>query len=192
MAILGNRTTGILIAIGMAQFLFFMMLAEVLYPHYSVSTNYISDLGVGSTALLFNTSIMILGVLLVIAAYSAWKTIRPHSMAIFIAIVGVAAFCVGAFPETTGIPHYVAALFAFVGGGITAINSARMVKSELRYLFVALGVVTLAAFAIAVAFHATLGLGKGGMERIIAYPVFIWALILGGYLAHTEVAKRRT
>ena len=178
-----NRAAGIIIAVGMAQFMMLMMLAEVLYPHYSVSTNYISDLGVGSTALIFNNSIRLLGVLLVIAAYLSRKSMRSMSMTLLIAIVGIASFCVGTFPETTGIPHYISALFAFGGGAITAINSARIMKGGIRYLVVVLGVITLLALSIALVFHTTLGLGNGGMERVVAYPVFIWALLFGGYLS---------
>ena len=128
----GNKLAGILIAAGMVQFMMLMLLAEIIYPHYSVATNYISDLGVGSTALIFNGSIMLLGVLLVLAAYVSRETLRSRSMWIMIAIVGIASFGVGAFPETTGIPHYTFALIAFGGGALTAINSARMVRGNLR------------------------------------------------------------
>jgi hypothetical membrane protein len=186
MKIRGNRIAGFLIALGMAQFIMFMILSEILYPHYSVSTNYISDLGVGSTAPIFNTSIMLLGVMLVLAAVVSWKTLNFRSMSLLIAIVGIAAFGVGACPETTGIFHYAFAAVAFGGGGITAINSARMMKGPIRYLAVLLGMITLVAFFIAVAFHTTLGLGNGGMERMIAYPVFIWTLLFGGYLLNSK------
>ena len=170
----------------MVQFMMFMILAEILYPHYSVSTNYISDLGVGSTAPIFNASIMLLGALLVLAVMLSWKTLKFRSMSIFVAIVGIAAFGVGACPETTGIFHYTFAAFAFVGGGITAINSARMMKGPIRYIAAVLGGITLLAFVIAVGFHTTLGLGHGGMERMIAYPVFLWALLFGGYLLNSK------
>jgi hypothetical membrane protein len=190
MKIQGNRLAGILIAFGMVQFMMLMLLAEILYPHYSVSTNYISDLGVGSTAILFNTSIMLLGVLLILAAYVSKETLKSRSMWILIAIVGVAAFGVGAFPETTGIPHYTFALIAFGGGAITAINSARILKGLIRPLVVLLGVISLAALIIAVVFHTTLGLGNGGMERMIAYPVFLWTLLFGGYLLGDKSGKQ--
>jgi hypothetical membrane protein len=178
----GNKLAGILIAVGMVQFMMLMLLAEILYPHYSVSTNYISDLGVGSTAIIFNSSIMLLGILLVIAAYVSRETLRSRSMWILIAIVGLAAFGVGAFPETTGIPHYTFALIAFGGGAITAINSARMIRGYLRYVVVVLGAISLVALFIGVVLHTTLGLGNGGLERMIAYPVFLWTLLFGGYL----------
>ncbi len=186
----GNRAAGILIAAGMVQFMMLMLLAEILYPHYSVSTNYISDLGVGSTALIFNGSIMLLGLMLLLAAYVSKETIKSHSMWILIAIVGIAAFGVGTFPETTGIPHYIFALIAFGGGAITAINSARVLKGAIRPLVVILGAISLAALIIAVVFHTNLGLGNGGMERMIAYPVFLWTLLFGGYLLGDKSGKQ--
>ncbi len=106
-------------------------------------------------------------------------------MWIMIAIVGIAAFGVGAFPETTGIPHYTFALIAFGGGALTAINSARMVRGNLRYLVVVLGLISLLALFTGVVLQTTLGFGHGGLERVVAYPVFLWALIFGGYLLNT-------
>ena len=182
MKIDGNRTAGILIAAGMTQFMLLMLLSEVLYPHYSVATNYISDLGVGSTAMIFNGSIMLLGILLVAAAIISRKTLKSPSMSALIAIVGIAAFCVGTFPETTGLPHYTSAGFAFVGGAVAAINSVRVLKGSIRPLVCILGIISLAAFFTAVLLHTNLGLGNGGMERFIAYPVFIWSLVFGAYL----------
>lgn len=190
MKIQGNRLAGILIAFGIVQFMMLMLLAEIIYPHYSVSTNYISDLGVGSTALLFNSSIILFGLLLIIAAYVSKETLKSRSMWILIAIVGVAAIGVGAFPETTGIPHYTFALISFAGGAITAINSARILKGLIRPLVVLLGGISLVALIIAVGFHTTLGLGNGGMERMIAYPVFLWTLLFGGYLLGDKSGKQ--
>ncbi len=67
-----NVAGGLLLFIGVAEFLLLMLIAEAIYPGYSVSRNYISDLGVGPTAVLFNSSIIIMGLLLVIAAILVW------------------------------------------------------------------------------------------------------------------------
>jgi hypothetical protein len=39
-------------------------------------------------------------------------------------------------------------------------------------------------------FGITLGLGMGGIERMIAYPILLWGLGFGGHLAsqHQETA----
>ncbi len=40
-----QRIAGAVLLIGLAQFLLFLQIAQDLYPHYSTSQNYISDLG---------------------------------------------------------------------------------------------------------------------------------------------------
>ncbi len=50
-----------LLLFGASQFLLLLVAAEALYPGYSVATNAISDLGVGETAVIFNSSIVIFG-----------------------------------------------------------------------------------------------------------------------------------
>ncbi len=56
------KISGLVLFAGAAQFFLLVLIAEALYPHYSVANNYISDLGVGSTAYIFNTSIVLLGI----------------------------------------------------------------------------------------------------------------------------------
>ena len=64
-----NRSiSGALIFLGAAQFILVLVIAEALYPGYNVATNYISDLGVGQTALLFNVSVAVFGVFIFIGA----------------------------------------------------------------------------------------------------------------------------
>jgi membrane protein implicated in regulation of membrane protease activity len=68
----GNRALTLAPAIllfGAAQFLLLLVAAEALYPGYSVATNAISDLGVGETAIVFNTSIILFGAASFGAAY---------------------------------------------------------------------------------------------------------------------------
>ncbi|MFZ0011706.1 MAG: hypothetical protein WAL97_07380 [Halobacteriota archaeon] len=48
-----------------------------------------------------------------------------------------------------------------------------------RFPLSCLGIIALVAFVLLVTGH-WLGIGKGGMERTIAYPIFLWALGFGG------------
>jgi len=48
-----------LLFLGAAQYILLINIAEALYPGYSVATNAMSDLGVGQTAALFNSSTML-------------------------------------------------------------------------------------------------------------------------------------
>jgi len=44
-----------------------------------------------------------------------------------------------------------------------------------------MGIVTLTAIVLSVS-HNYMGLGPGGMERMILYPFALWAVGFGGYL----------
>ena len=55
--------------IGSVQFIIAMLIAEAIYPGYNVSRNYISDLGVGPAAGIFNSSVSLLGLTGILAAY---------------------------------------------------------------------------------------------------------------------------
>ena len=57
----------------------------------------------------------------------------------------------------------------------------KVAKAPLSYFSAAAGVITL----LAIVLYGTdtyLGLGQGGMERMIVYPVLIGGLAFGGYL----------
>lgn len=84
-----NRTpeiAGIIILIGITQFMLFMKIAEFLYPNYSVANNYISDLGVGPVSYIFNISIILLGILGMIGAYLLFNWNKIFSVLLFISI----------------------------------------------------------------------------------------------------------
>ncbi len=170
---------GLLIFIGVAEFLLLMLIAEALYPGYSVSRNYISDLGVGSTAVIFNSSIIIMGLLLIIAAVLAWGLSRIF--AITIALTGIGAMGVGIFPETIHPFHLIFALIAFLFASISSYPTIRISRSPGRVLWPILGTVGLIALILYI-LNMYLGLGPGGMERMIVYPNLIWALAFAAEL----------
>jgi hypothetical membrane protein len=70
-------------------------------------------------------------------------------------------------------------------GNLAAIYSYRIVRSPLSYIFVLLGIMGLAALAL-FAGNTYLGLGAGGMERMIFYPAMLWTLGFGAYLLGEE------
>jgi hypothetical membrane protein len=185
--------------VGAAQFLVGMMVAEALYPGYSISGNYISDLGAfcngtfpnagfcviyQPTSNIFNSSVFLLGVLLVVAAYVFW---RPHDVRVFpvlVLLTGIGAMGVAVFPETNAVAHEITSDVAFLFAGLSAIWGYRLTKSPMSYFSVILGVVNLVAIALFTA-NVLFGLGVGGMERMIVYPVIIWALGIGGYFMNS-------
>jgi hypothetical membrane protein len=190
-----NRTAaGALLFSGMVVFIIGLNVAEELYPGYSVSMNYISDLGATCrdsscqvfqpSSAIFNTTVFVAGLFSVIASYLLWLELRTRLFPSILALAGIGAMGVGLFPEYHVYLHYTSAFLAFVFGGITAIAASTIVKSVMRYFSIAMGIMTLAASVLLVS-HNYLGLGPGGMERMILYPFALWAVGFGGYLMQT-------
>jgi hypothetical membrane protein len=176
-----NRVlVGALLFVGVAQFILVIAITEAQYPGYSVSTNVLNDLGVGQTALLFNASVAVLGVCVVAGALIG-QPILGTDLTFTLALTGACAVGVGLLAETTGMPHAIFAIATFVFGAVSAIISFRLLRPPLSYVSVGLGIIALAVLVLTLTRHE-LGLGPGGIERLIAYPIFLWALGFGASL----------
>jgi hypothetical membrane protein len=188
---MNNRgLAGAFMFVGGVQFVIGMLLAEIFYPGYSVSGNYISDLGATCrdtcliyqpSAFIFNTSAMILGILILLSSYCIWHEFQNYLISILIGLSGLGALGVGLFPETAGNLHVLVSLIAFLFAALSAIAASKLVKTPFTYFSVFLGVTSLVALVL-FGFQFYSGLGAGGMERMIAYPVLLWAIGFGGYL----------
>jgi hypothetical membrane protein len=176
-----NRSLlGALLFVGAAQFILVIVIAEARHPGYNVATNALSNLGVGQTALLFNASMAAFGALTLIGSLLGRRTLGT-GLTITLAVAGACAVGVGLFPETTGAPHDVFAIAAFFFGAVSAIISYRVLRPPLSHFSVGLGIMALVAIVLLLTQH-DVGIGPGGMERLIAYPIFVWALGFGGSL----------
>ena len=186
---------GAAIFVGAVQFGLCLVLAEVLFPGYSVSSNYISDLGAfctGSTcvvyqpsAAIFDTSIVVFGLLVLLAAYCLQRAYHWAPGTFVVAIAGAGLIGVGLAPETTGVWHSLFSLITFLFAGLSAVLLARTQRKPMSYLSVALGLLTLVALVLFIP-GEYLGLGPGGMERLVVYPVLLWAVGFGGHLMGQE------
>jgi hypothetical membrane protein len=185
-----NRTrSGAIIFIGTAWFFIGIMVSEALYPGYQV-TQMISDLGVGSTAAIFNSAIFGFGLLLISAAYLLYTAATSRVFLVLLALTGIGAAGVGIFPETFPVPHAIGAFMIFVCGGLSAILGYRVFSGPWSWFSPVLGVITLVAVVLLGA-GIYLGLGAGGMERMIAGPLIIWAIGTGAYLMAPEQGQKR-
>jgi len=184
-----RKSAGSLILVGATQFIVGMIVAEALYSGYSTRDNYISDLGVGPSALVFNTSVFLFGLLAVLGAYFIMLAYGRGIIPILFFIGGIGAIGVGVFPENYGVIHAIVSLIAFLFGGLSAIAAYRLEKPPLNYVSVVMGLVALVALVLFVTGNY-LGLGKGGMERMIAYPIMLWAVAFGGHLISVEDKKQ--
>ncbi len=181
---------GALIFIGAVQFITGMLLAEFLYPGYSASGNYISDLGATCretctvyqpSASIFNASVTLLGILLLLSSYFIWREFQISLVPILFGLTGAGAIGVGVFPETAGVIHEIVSLMAFLSGSLSAIAASKLVKVPFTYLSVLMGITSLIALVLFM-FEIYMGLGPGGMERVVAYPMLLWATGFGGYM----------
>ena len=177
------RVAGIIILVGVVQFILLMNIAEFLYPNYSIANNYISDLGVGSVSYIFNNSIIVLGILGMIASYLLFKLDKIFSILLFLSSIG--AVGVGVFPENIGALHSISALVVFLFSSIAAIYSYRIERSNTKFIWVILGIISLLSLGLYITKNY-MGLGYGGMERMIVYPVLIWLVGISVSIANIQ------
>ena len=175
--------------VGAAQFFAFLVVAESVYPGYSVSAQPISDLGatchlggciIPPSSTIFDASVFLLGAMGFVGAFFIYIS-RSRLVGGLVALSAWGVMGVGIFPETTGIVHTLVSLIAFLFGGLAAISSTRILKGPLRYISVILGIVGLVSLVL-YGSGTYLGLGQGGMERMIAYPELVWLLGFGASL----------
>jgi hypothetical membrane protein len=199
-----EKVAGTLLLVAATQFVLCLTIAEALYPGYSVSANYISDLGVGPSAIVFNSSVFLLGLLLLLSGtYLQIHTPDFKTLNILLLLMAVGAMGVGVFTKDFTLAHGAVSSAAFFFAGLSAIASAKVLKKPLSMISIVLGAMTLAALALfssgivtsgsltsTKAFDSSfyLGLGPGGMERMIVYPALMWLAGFGGHL----VTKRET
>jgi len=172
---------------GSLQFFLLLLIAECLRPGYSVSLNYLSDLGVGSepSRTLFNVTLIIFGLSGLAASYFFWKKSVRNVAVLTLLISSIGAIGVGLFPEDTGAPHALFALIAFFFGAMTAMISFKIVRPPYSWIGAILGLISMVSLFILLA-GADLGLGVGGIERMVLYPSLMWYAGLGGYLLRPE------
>lgn len=181
MKIISRKLAGLAYIIGIIQFLLILIIAESYYPGYSISDDYISDLGIGPTALLFNSSIALLGIIGCYVSYVLFNSSKGKAFSIFLLLSSLGALGVGFFPENLGLIHIIFAFMAFGFGSLTLLAFYQIEKSLLGFLSIVLGLFSLSAIFL-FATNNNFGIGPGGMERMIVYPILAWGLVLGSYL----------
>jgi hypothetical membrane protein len=175
------NVAGALLFVFSTQFVVMMFISEALYPHYSIANNYISDLGVGPTAFLFDTSITVLGIAVIVSSYFLYRGFGSAVFSVLTALTGLGAVMVGIFNESFGSIHGYVSDFTFILGPLTAIYAYRFETSPLKYMSIVLGVISYLAIFVPMLYGYSL-LGVGGWERLIVYPFLLWGVGFGAYL----------
>jgi hypothetical membrane protein len=169
--------------------------AETKYPvfrHYTTRQE-ISDLGgtrpphglvTQPSAMIFDTTMLIAGVLLLAGAFVLWRLYRDRVLTVVSALFGAGAFFVGIFPGNT-TPHPYVAMIAFVFSALTAIAVVRVTSAPFRFMSLAVGLLSLAALIAGELGHSSpivKSIGIGGTERWQVFPMILWLAFFGGYL----------
>jgi len=188
------KYAGIFMIIGCIQYILAVNIAESMYPGYSIAINSLSDLGgsipmVEPSAIIFNLSNIILGILLIAAVYLILKSGGCRLFSSCLAIFGFCILALGIFPEYTMGIHVTFAIIAFIFGGLALIFSYRLgINIPMTIISMILGVIALITIITPLIYGVgpqnPLGyyFGKGGSERLIIYPIILYLTALGGYL----------
>jgi hypothetical membrane protein len=194
-----ETVAGALFFVAVTQFILGLTIAEALHPSYSVSANYVSDLGIGPFSLVFNSSVFILGLLLLVGTYFLRHISELKTVNTLLFLMALSAMGVGVFNKDFTIAHGAVSSLAFLFAGLSAITSAKVLKSPFSLISILLGAMTIGALVLysigmttsgsltgSIAYDSNfyLGLGPGGMERMIVYPALMWLAGFSGYLAY--------
>ena len=188
----------------------FVAAASWHHPTYSWRFNTISDLGntvcgySGSRLVcsplhsLMNVSFISLGILMATGSWLIYQEFRERFGTLvgfsLMAIAGLGTILVGLFPENTisGLHSLGASLPIILGNLSLVILSFCLSKlSTLSRLYTFLsGLVPLIALGFFTTHHY-LGIGIGGLERVVAYPQTVLLIFFGIYMSSNHYRQRR-
>ncbi len=192
-----RQLAGLLLFLLGAWFLTAIMLGASIAPRYDYSAAAISDLGViPETAVLFNLTLLLIGALNLVGGYLFYATHRNRLVLAAYLVASLGALGAGLFPLSTGSLHSLFALFAFVFFNVEAVATAAVLSGWMRAISVVAGLTGLVFVGLMIigdggntaAFWI---IGHGGTERMIAYPVMLWLILLGGDLIAQEPMPSR-
>ena len=191
------KLSGYLILLGGLQWFLGLLAAESWTPDYSSRIDYVSELGIWEMATLYNTSIFVLGILLLPGALLLYQTGKARIFSIFLAITGIGCMGLGIFPGYLQPMHSISTLIAILFGTLSAIMSYQIQSKPLAYISAALGLLALVSVIVFFPYlglptgstETFLGMAKGSMERWAIYPILGWAISFGSYLIGSSEAS---
>jgi hypothetical membrane protein len=190
-----DKTTlsGCFFLIGGIQWFLGMLAAESWYEGYSSRIDYVSDLGTGPTALIYNVSVFMLGAFVVLGTFFFYKSTENRLLSILLTLSGIGAMGVGVFPGNMQPMHSIATLLAIIFGAFAAIASYRQSTKPMSIIGASLGIMSLILALVFFPYlglptgstETFLGIAKGSMERWAINPILAWIIAFGSYLMGT-------
>lgn len=201
---------GPLIYILCLQYLIVQPIVAAAWPRaYSWSNNLISDLGntaCGQYAGRYvcspdhaqmNASFILLGVTMAVGSLLIYQEFRKSRATLIgfalMGLAGAGTILVGLNPENVNsLGHGLGAFLGLVVGNVSmvilaiAIHQARKGFRVYTMLSGSLSIVAFVLFMLKI----NLGIGQGGMERLVSYPQTLWLALFGIYMSATRIRAR--
>ncbi len=187
-----RKIAGLLFFIGAAILVLAAIISEGIDTAYAFSEpmNWLAD---GSAAPIFKSAFFLLGLFTIIGAYLIVRPLRQQTFNdklfwLLMTLTGIGAVGIGVFNEGLGLAHVVAVRMFWVFAIPAAVLSFKFQKKPFAYISVILGMLTLVTVvlflsSVYVGPSVFLGITRGGMQRMIQYPIFLWLLGFGAQLA---------
>ncbi|GHA24046.1 hypothetical protein GCM10007989_19620 [Devosia pacifica] len=134
----------------------------------------------------YNIGLILFGLFVVFGVLLTWPLWPRNRLATLglglYALSGIGGIVTGAFPVDSGLwLHTAGATTTFVAGGLAILLIGLSVRTEHAslsvYSLITAALVLGAALLYALGLY--LGLGRGGMERLAAYPLVLWPIAMG-------------
>jgi len=183
---------GLLLVVGSIQWFFVVLISEGLYSGYVSSFHYVSTLGTGQTANLYNASTFLLGVCVATASVLIHQFKPSRLFFALLLIAGLGALGLGVFPEDSRPMHGIVTPITLIFGGLAGAFAFKVQSRPLSYLSMVLGAGSIVLGLLFIPYMGLavesdvvyLGFYKGTLERIVIYPLILWMMTLGSQLAH--------
>ena len=188
---------GICGIIGIIVPMIMIMTAVQLSPWFSWQTNVLSDLGVHDVSLLFNSALILGGILTIVFSLGLRSLLEKkpiNTMAIISILLGaICLILIGIFTLSQPLIHTIVAYGYFtlmpIGLILIAIGTQ---KTMLRWFSLAIGIASLLAIYILPSILTILSIGFGVPELIETTLLEIWVLVVAIILIRTYRSKKIT